>query len=215
MADTTYFPDATGSVMSAAPRAVPPRRRRPGVIALAAALIAAGALSADWLYTSVGHTYEVLAVARDVPVGGTVSADDLTAVRITLDPGIQPVSNRQLVVGKRAAVGLKKGTLITLGELTDGPVIGADQVEIGIATSTAQRPAAALTAGRKVLLIGIPSANGGPTLGDPVPATVVSEGAPDSQQTVVVDVAVPVSQAAQVEVVAGQGKVGIVLGGGS
>ncbi|MBS2547713.1 hypothetical protein KGQ19_12630 [Catenulispora sp. NL8] len=216
MADTTFYPNAaTGPVIpAAAPRAVPPRRRRPGIIALSVALILAGALGGVQLYNSVGHTYEVLAVAKAVPVGGMISADDLTTVRISLDPGIKPVSDAGLVVGKRAAVGLVPGTLITRGEVTDAQLIGAGQVQVGIATTVNQRPATPLNPGQKVTLIGIPdSSGGGPTLSAPVSGTVVLVGPADSQQTVVVDVAISADLAPQVEPVAGQGKVGIVLDG--
>jgi len=216
VADTTFYsnPAAGPVIPAAAPRAVPPRRRRPGVIALSVALTLAGALGGVQLYNSVGHTYEVLAVAKEVPVGGTISASDLTTVRISLDPGIKPVSDPSLVVGKRAAVGLKPGTLITRAEVTDAQLIGADQVQVGIATTVNQRPATPLSPGQKVTLIGIPdSSGGGQTLSAPVSGTVVLVGPADSQQTVVVDVAIPANLASQVEPVAGQGKVGIVLDG--
>jgi hypothetical protein len=135
-------------------------------------------------------------------------------VRISLDPGIKPVSDASLVVGKRAAVGLVPGTLITRAQVTDSQLIGADQVQVGIATTKNQRPAAPLTAGQKVTLIGIPDAGGNAAaLAAPVSGTVVLVGPADSQQTVVVDVAIASNLASQVEVVAGQGKIGIVLDG--
>lgn len=215
MADTTFYPNAApgSAIPAAAPRAVPPRRRRPGIIALAVALILAGALGGVQLYNSVGHTYEVLAVAKEVPVGGVVSADDLTTVRISLDPGIRPVSDLGLVVGKRAAVGLKVGTLITRAEVTDAQLIGPGQVQVGIATTQNQRPASVLNPGQKVTLIGIPDSSGGASLSGPVSGMVVMVGPPDSQQTEVIDVAISADLAGQVEPVAGLGKVGIVMDG--
>lgn len=215
MADTAYQqPDTGFALPPAAPRPTGARRRRPGFIALSAALVLTGSLTSAYLYNQTGQRYEVLAVAKAVPAGALITSDDLTTVRISLDPGIKPVSDSSLVVGKRAAVGLVPGTLITRGQVTDSQLIGADQVQVGIATTQNQRPAAPLTPGQKVTLIGIPDAGGtGPALAAPVSGTVVLVGPADSQQTVVVDVAIPSNLASQVEVVAGQGKVGIVLDG--
>jgi len=215
MADTAYQPETAGFALpTAAPRPVGPRRRRPGLLVMAAALILTGILSGAWLYNSTGQRYEVLAVAKQVPVGALITSDDLTKVRISLDPGIKPVSDASLVVGKRAAVGLVPGTLITRADVTDTQLIGSDQVQVGIATTVNQRPATPLTPGQKVTLIGIPDASAnGPALASPVSGTVVLVGPADTQQTVVVDVAIPANLATQVEVVAGQGKIGIVLDG--
>ncbi|MFD0530801.1 hypothetical protein ACFQ1I_35745 [Kitasatospora arboriphila] len=64
------------------PRTLRARRRRPAVLAMAVALIAAGGLGGAALYTSSGQRIAVLAVARDIPMGQAVTADDLVVAHI-------------------------------------------------------------------------------------------------------------------------------------
>ena len=118
----------------APPRVVRQRRVRPGLLGLAVLLIALGGLGAAFAVTSVRATGSYLAVARPVEVGRQLSADDLVAVQVAGGQGLRPVPAGRLdeVVGKRAAVALTPGTLLTLAQLTDDPLLGPGQQQIAL-----------------------------------------------------------------------------------
>ncbi|MFA6609145.1 MAG: SAF domain-containing protein, partial [Candidatus Paceibacterota bacterium] len=67
------------------------RRRRRWVLALCAALVAAGGLGTAFAFTSVNDTQEVLVVSNDIKRGETIEAGDLAVVRVSVDPALTPV----------------------------------------------------------------------------------------------------------------------------
>ncbi|MFY1635477.1 SAF domain-containing protein [Solwaraspora sp. WMMB335] len=140
------------------PKIVRQRRMRPGLLGLAVLLIALGGLGSAFAVTSVRATGSYLAVARDVPVGTVLSADDLVTVQVAGGQGIQPVpaSQRDQVIGLRAAVALVPGSLLTPAHLTNEPMIGADQQQIALGLRAEQVPARQLHPGDKLLLVGTP-----------------------------------------------------------
>ncbi|MGC4877404.1 SAF domain-containing protein [Micromonospora sp. DT43] len=155
--------NATGPVDApvSPPKVVRQRRVRPGLLGLAVLLIALGGLGAAFAVTSVRATGSYLAVARPVEVGREVSAADLITVQVAGGRGLRPVPAGRLdeVVGKRAAVALVPGTLLTLGQVTDDPLLGPGQQQIALGLKTAQVPARALHPGDKVLLVSTPDDN--------------------------------------------------------
>lgn len=94
-------------------------------------------------------------------VGREVSAADLITVQVAGGQGLHPVPAGRLneVVGKRAAVALVPGTLLTLGQVTDDPLLGPGQQQIALGLKTAQVPARQLHPGDKVLLVSTPDEN--------------------------------------------------------
>ncbi|KAB1916853.1 SAF domain-containing protein [Micromonospora noduli] len=140
------------------PTVVRQRRVRPGLLGLAVLLIALGGLGAAFAVTSVRATGSYLAVARPVEVGREISAADLVTVQVAGGQGLRPVPAARLdeVVGKRAAVALLPGTLLTLGQITDDPLLGPGQQQIALGLKTAQVPARELHPGDKVLLVSTP-----------------------------------------------------------
>ncbi|MFG3553872.1 SAF domain-containing protein [Micromonospora sp. NPDC047557] len=155
--------NATGPVDApvSPPKVVRQRRVRPGLLGLAVLLIALGGLGAAFAVTSVRATGSYLAVARPVEVGREVSAADLITVQVAGGQGLHPVPAGRLneVVGKRAAVALVPGTLLTLGQVTDDPLLGPGQQQIALGLKTAQVPARSLHPGDKVLLVSTPDEN--------------------------------------------------------
>ncbi|WP_328651454.1 SAF domain-containing protein [Micromonospora sp. NBC_00330] len=143
------------------PTVVRQRRVRPGLLGLAVLLIALGGLGAAFAVTSVRATGSYLAVARPVEVGREISAADLVTVQVAGGQGLRPVPAARLdeVVGKRAAVALLPGTLLTLGQVTDDPLLGPGQQQIALGLKTAQVPARELHPGDKVLLVSTPDNN--------------------------------------------------------
>ncbi|MGW7063537.1 SAF domain-containing protein [Streptomyces sp. NPDC054904] len=191
---------------ASAPRVVRQRRRRPGLIALSVALIAAGGLSGALLFTASGQRSGVLVVARDVPMGTAITAADLAPASLALDPAVKavPVTKKDGIVGQRAAVALKAGSLLTPGQVTSTSLVKAGEQLVGVALKPSQLPASQLSPGQKVLIVSTPdpaqaAANGGKP-GEPagaprvLAATVVAVGvAAPATGVVVVDVAVPAS----------------------
>jgi hypothetical protein len=155
--------NGTGSVDApvSPPKVVRQRRVRPGLLGLAVLLIALGGLGAAFAVTSVRATGSYLAVARPVEVGREISAADLITVQVAGGQGLRPVPAGRLdeVVGKRAAVALVPGTLLTLGQVTDDPLLGPGQQQIALGLKTAQVPARELHPGDKVLLVSTPDDN--------------------------------------------------------
>jgi hypothetical protein len=187
---------------AAAPRMVRQRRRRPGLIALSVALIAVGGLSGAVLYTSSGHRTSVVVVARDVPIGAQITRADLTEASIALDPAVKSVkaSGEKKLIGQRAAVDLKAGSLLSPSEFTSKTLVGPNETLVGVSLKPSQLPASPLSAGQKVLIVSTPDPNAavaGKTGGASAPpetlsATVVKVGDPQTGTgTVTVDVAVP------------------------
>ncbi|SCE78187.1 SAF domain-containing protein [Micromonospora chokoriensis] len=172
------------------PNVVRQRRVRPGLLGLAVLLIALGGLGAAFAVTSVRATGSYLAVARPVEVGREISAADLVSVQVAGGQGLRPVPAGRLdeVIGKRAAVALVPGTLLTLGQVTDDPLLGPGQQQIALGLKTAQVPARELHPGDKVLLVSTPDRSS--TTGDAAatgtrfPATVIDMVSPTNNDKV-------------------------------
>ncbi|MGX1915335.1 SAF domain-containing protein [Streptomyces phaeochromogenes] len=174
------------------------RRRRPGVIALSLTLIAAGGAGVAVLLLQVGNRTDVVTVVRDVQVGQVLTEDDLGKASIALDPAVKAVDSDDLdsVVGKRAAVELKPGSLLAPAQVTKDSLVKAGEQLVPIGLEPKQIPATALMPGQKVQLVHVPAqgqADTGKTSGTP-PETVdgrvvKASGAAPGTGIVVVDVA--------------------------
>ncbi|MEV7617001.1 SAF domain-containing protein [Streptomyces sp. NPDC089799] len=218
-------PPATAAAgPAAAPRVLRQRRRRPGLIALSVALIAAGGLSGALLFTASGQRTAVLVVAHDVPVGAAITAADLAPASMALDPAVKtvPVSRKSDLVGQRAAVALKAGALLAPAQVTDASLIKPGEQLVGVALKPSQLPASRLAPGQKVLIVSTPDPNtpaaGQGKQGEPsaspktLAATVVAVGQPaPATGVVVVDVAVPASDGPALAARAATGAVALIL----
>ncbi|MBT2611455.1 SAF domain-containing protein [Streptomyces sp. ISL-87] len=178
------------------------------MIALSVALIAAGGLSGALLFTASGERSSVLVVARDVQVGAAITDADLAPASLALDPAVKavPVTRKAGIVGQRAAVALKAGSLLSPGQVTSVSLVKAGEQLVGVALKPSQLPASRLAPGQKVLIVSTPDpaqaaagATSGGKAGEPaapktLPATVVAVGlAAPATGVAVVDVAVPAS----------------------
>ena len=219
---------ATGSV-PAPPRAPRARRRSPAVLALAVALVAAGGLGGAVLYNATGQRSAVLALAHNVPAGQSITSADLVVAHISLDPALQPVGAASLdnVVGMRATANLMQGQFLTISDITRSPLVQSGQQVVGLPAKDTQLPAAALQPSNQIMIVATGSGGGSggsggggsvlPAAGTQIAATVVTVGAADNDGTIVVDVAVPASQASQLAVLAASGGFSVVfapVGGG-
>ncbi|WP_328512972.1 SAF domain-containing protein [Streptomyces mirabilis] len=142
-----------------APPRVSARRRRPGMIALSLALIAAGGAGVAVLLLQVGHRTQVVTVVRDVQVGQVLTEQDLGQASISLDPAVKTVKADNLgsVVGKRAAVELKPGSLLTPSQVTKDSLVKAGEQLVPIGLKPEQVPATDLVPGQKVQLVHVPA----------------------------------------------------------
>lgn len=186
------------------PQSMGPRRRRPGMIGLAAVLIAAGGLGGTVLFGSRDDRVEVLALAQPVAYGATVTEADLKTVLITVESGIEPVraTHRDRIVGRRAAADLFPGTLVSQQMVSDTALIQPGEVLLGIGFVPGQLPVTPLQPGRRILVVTTPgktpvadAAPGAQKAQTPPPAitaTVYAVGKPDpATGRTVIDVAVP------------------------
>ncbi|SNX88489.1 SAF domain-containing protein [Streptomyces sp. TLI_55] len=181
-----------------APPRVSARRRRPGVIALSLALIAAGGAGVAVLLLQVGDRTDVVTVVRDVQVGQVLTDEDLGKASVALDPALKAVRADDLksVVGKRAAVELKPGSLLAPSQVTKDSLVKAGEQLVPIGLEPKQIPATALVPGQRVQLVHVPAQGAADTgkTADAAPQTIdgrvvkASSAAPGTG-VVVVDVA--------------------------
>ncbi|HXP22065.1 MAG TPA: SAF domain-containing protein [Streptosporangiaceae bacterium] len=200
-----------------------PRRRRPAMVALAAALIGAGVLGSAALYARQNHQVPVLLVIAQVPVGSVITSADIGTTTVVAGPGVQVIPARQMqeVVGLVAATSLRPGTLLAASELTTSAPPAAGQVLVPVAVHPSVLPAEGLVPGDEVLVVATPAAAGSnaaggagsaPILTKPVAATVhlVSAG-PNSDGLVVVDLLVSYPNGIPIAQQAATGQIALIL----
>jgi hypothetical protein len=201
------------------------RRRRPGMYALAVALIAAGGGGGLLAFQATGERSPVLAVAHEVQAGDVIEDSDLLEASVSLDPALKPIpaSQRDQVVGKRAAVALVPGALLSKGQVTTRTLVEPGERLVGIGLKQTQMPATRLSPGDKVLVVSTPSDGSQATTGEggkngedstpkSIEARVVRVG--EKQQNTseqVVDVAVPAQYGPELAAQAATGDVALVV----
>lgn len=210
------MPPASGRRVGRPPVVAPPRtRRRTGVLAAGVSLVALGSLGAAVLTQTVGDTVPVVAVARDVAAGEVLQRTDLAVADVNRDPALSPVpaSKLQSLVGRRAAVALPAGSLLTDKAVTDVVQPTSGRSMVGVALTPAQLPAEPLRAGDKVRIVATPAAQGEPPATTPatIAGEVVSSVGPNETGLTVVNVTVPVNQAADLAARVATGRVALIL----
>jgi hypothetical protein len=161
-------------------------------------MVLLGGLAAAALVSRAGHRTDVLAVARDVPVGQVITAADLRTAAVASDPALRPVPAARLtsVVGKVAAVDLRKGTLLTSAEVARQAASTTGKQIVGLRIDRGAMPQGTLQPGDEVLAVaaagkpGGATSTGGPDTFAPVDAVVLSVGDPASDGSVLVNLAV-------------------------
>ncbi|MFF4699918.1 SAF domain-containing protein [Streptomyces chattanoogensis] len=214
----------TAHARPVSPPRVAARRRRPGMIALCVLLIAGGGVGGALLFLQSGQRSEVLTLVREVPAGAAVTDQDLGEASMALDPAVKsvPASERDSIVGKRAAVDLKPGSLLSASQVTTATLLKAGELLVPVGLKPEQVPASVLSPGTRVQIVRVPgesqTAKGE---GDPevISARVVKVGsATPGTGTVVIDVATASANGPQLAAWVSTGNVRLVidaLGGGS
>jgi hypothetical protein len=215
-------------------------RRRPVVAIASLALVTCCVAIFTSVYLHAGNRVAILAVARNVPQGHTITSGDLDVVRLSFSAGLSPVSadDAYRVIGRTAAVSLLRGTLISLTELTGHGGLQPGQAIVGVATKVGQLPAGGVTDGDTVdvILTGSPAtltggASDGPAssstsatgpeleiggvLAPDATVTGVAPPASSSPDTTVVSVVIPSSMAPLVASASAAGQAALVLVGPS
>ena len=166
------------------------------------------------------HT-EVLAVARDVQVGSTITADDLTVANVPADPNLSPIpaAQQSQVVGMVAQVPLTRGELLTRAQVGTGTGLPAGELLVALPLKAGQSPARGLAPGQQVLIVPTPGTTGSiggtatsGTPAGPVTGTVAEVGpANPTTQVTVVDVRVVEADGPTVARLASTGNLALIL----
>ncbi len=161
------------------------RRRRLPFVALGSLLVIVCVLAYAWGAVRLGDRIQVLAVARPVAAGQSITAADLTQVSAAEDPGVFiPVAQADEVIGRTAVVPLVAGTLLTPSLIGDAAFPPAGKVTASLALKPGQYPQG-LTNGAKVAVF--VSATGSGAEGQAAPAAKAT-AAPTRLQAVVLGV---------------------------
>lgn len=218
---------------------VTPRSRRPLVAIVSAVLVFTSIAVFASVYSSASHQTPALVVVQTIQEGQRITGADLGQANVAISGGVTPIpaSSASLLAGKRAAVKIPAGTLLTLGDVTGSTPIAAGDAVVGMALKDGQFPSTGVESGDQVMIVqtaspgapltatgtgAAPQGVGGSTAGVLVPlATVFAVGPPAANSTssasLLVSVEVSTTLAAAVSTAASAGQVSLVLlpqGGG-
>lgn len=192
------------------------RQRRPGRIAAGVALAALAVLGFVYLLRVAGHRQVVVRMVRDVPVGRQISRADVGLTSVAVDAGVVTVPAGHLgeVVGQRAAVDLRNGTLVSPAQVTTRLTPSPGEALVTVAMKSGQLPPDGLAPGSRVRIVSAPGQDVGASAGRPVgdvPATVDAVGDADTEGTVPVSLLVADGAASGVARQAAQGQIMLVV----
>jgi SAF domain len=126
------------------------RTRPKGYAALAVALIVGLGALGYYFYTTAGSKVAVVVAVQDIPVGHTITRDELSTVEVS--GGVTAVAGGNLssLVGQQAAVEILPNTLVQRSMVTTGSTVKAGQSLVGVAADPGQIPSSGLIPGDKV-----------------------------------------------------------------
>ncbi|MEO3797818.1 SAF domain-containing protein [Nonomuraea sp. B10E15] len=152
-------------------------------------------------------------MARDVPVGQQIQAQDLRTVALGVDAAVQSVdaTGKSTLIGKRAAVNLKAGSLLSPAHVTETLVPGPGEVVVPVALKPSRLPARGIQPGDRVVATAVSSGEAGRGLAQDHQARVDRVGQPDADGLIVVDLIVPAAAGTALARHAAEGTVAIVL----
>ena len=196
-----------------------PRQRRPGMIALAVAMIGAGIVASTAVYTATNHRVQVLVAQANVPAGALIRPGDLGTSSVAAGPGVQfiPAAQLRQVVGHVAGTALHPGMLLTAAELATTRPPGYGQVLVPLPVRPSALPASGLQPGDRVLVVATPGNQGQPgsasatALSAPVAGVVEAVAAAGTDGFGVVDVLVPVRTGARLAAQASTGQFALIV----
>ena len=207
---------ATDSEPSAGARPVMAGRtklqRSPLLIVFGLLVLAAGGVFGWFMWVTTSTASEVVAARMDVQRGRLITAEDLTTVRVTLDPSLRTVPGASLrtLVGQRAATDLTAGTLISPSQVSDGLLPPQGMSVVAVPVPVGLVPTVPIHAGDTVRLVQTPEPAGSVT-GKPLTITAEVVDVTEGDQDTIVNVLVPASAASGLAELAATGRVALVL----
>lgn len=198
---------ATGTPSNGTAPATGPRRRLP-LTAVGVVVAVVGAVVFAGLLSSTNERSEVLAVVRSVAVGDRIEAGDLAVAEVSASDALRPVpaAERARVVGRRAAVGLVPGTLLTADAVASGPVLDPGNATVGLSLKPGRFPLG-IAKGQRVLLVLAGVGREEPPTTHEATVVAVGDGALEGDR--VLSVLVAKASVAEVAVAAGDGRVSV------
>ena len=194
-------------------------RRRPVFVAAGIAIVVVGALLIAQLIHAGQTENRVLEVRSDVGRGEVIRDTDLVAVTVGQVGNVSTVPADQLdaLVGKRAAVDLRSGSLLSagaIGAVDTDPAPGKSLV--GLKLAPGQVPIGDLTAGAKLRLIQTSALNGSATATDAANTNgqswdaTMAASTKGTDQVTLVNVEVKSGEAARIAQLTSQGRIAVV-----
>ncbi|MFE5564729.1 hypothetical protein ACFQ68_07025 [Amycolatopsis japonica] len=147
------------------------------------------------IVVSRDRTVPALAVARDVGTMQPIADADLVAIDLVPEHGVRfvPADERRVVLGRKPAFGLLKGTLLTSTSLKPEGAPEADTQVVGLRVGPGHRPSQELWHGAYVCvspLPAVPSCDASSTGEGAFRARIAAVGTPEPGGAVVVDLLV-------------------------
>ena len=226
MATTTAPPQTDGQRTSAdtRPRAArgPGRHRQLPLVVVGVLLVLGCALAFTDASLHLGSREQVLVVAQPVSAGQVISAGDLRAARVSTGSGLDVilVGDESTVIGRRAAVALVSGSLLTGSEVGNSPPVGSGSDVVAVGLKAGAYPPD-LAPGDRVQVVPVTSSSDGTsatvTSGSPVGAIVlaIEQASADSNSPTVISLQVSTSNASEVASLAAAGQASLIeLGAG-
>ena len=219
-APTTNGRRAEGRARPAGARGTGRRRQLPLVV-VGVLLVLGCALAFADASLHLGSREEVLALAQPVAAGQVLSAGDLRSARVSTGSSLAvvPVAAEQSVVGRRAAVALVAGALLTTSEVGAVPPVAAGFDEVAVGLKPGAYPPD-VAPGDRVQVVPVASSSGsstaGVTGGSPVSATVLAvDAAPaGTSNPTVLSLQVATRDAGEVASLAAAGQASVIEVGG-
>jgi hypothetical protein len=145
----------------------PARVRRPVMAAISILMVIASVVAFVSIYTGENHRIAALTVVRTVYQGQSITASDLGVADASVSGGVSlvPSSSSNSVIGKRAAVELVPGSLLSSTDVSASRQIPAGDAVVGIALKDGQLPSSGIEPGDHVMVVHTESA------GAPAPPT--------------------------------------------
>jgi Flp pilus assembly protein CpaB len=177
--------------------------------------MAVAIVGAVFLVDAMRATSTILVLARDVPQGETITADDLKTAEVNSDSTIATVAavDKGRIVGQSAAIPLQIGSALNPSSVTNAVIPSGENTLVGITVTVGKLPAEPLLAGDNVRIVDTPRDQDDSPVQGPVVANaqVVSvREIPETGQTTV-DVLVKKDEASWIAARAATNRVAIVL----
>lgn len=187
-------------------------QRSPLLIVFGLLVLAAGGVFGWFMWVTTSTASEVVAARVDVQRGQLITVEDLTTVRVTLDPSLRtvPGANLKTLVGQRAATDLAAGTLISPNQISDGLLPPQGMSVVAVPVPAGLVPTVPIHAGDTVRLVQTPEPAGSVT-GKPLTITAEVVDVTEGDQDTIVNVLVPAASASGLAELAATGRVALVL----